>query len=55
MAHPAQEDLPEDFDDYEDDGPDDGDALAAYQRDIEEAVAALGVTVLEPGQRNEEL
>lgn len=54
MQHPAQEDPIIDFDDYEDD-PDDNDAIAAYAHDLEQAVAALGVTVIEPGQRNEEL
>lgn len=55
MQHPAQQDPPVEFDDFEDDGPDDSDALAEYQRELEAAVAALGVEVLEPGQRNEEL
>lgn len=53
---PAQQD-PDiiEFDDFEDDGPDDTEAIAQYQRDLEEYVAATGTVVLEPGQRNEEL
>ena len=54
MAHPAQEDPAIDFDDWDDD-PDDNDAINTYAADLEAAVATLGVTVIEPGQRNEEL
>lgn len=54
MQHPSQQDPIIDFDDYEDD-PDDNDAVAAYARELQEAVDAFGATVIEPGQRNEEL
>jgi hypothetical protein len=54
MAHPAQEDPIIDFDDFDDD-PDDSAAVDAYAAELQAAVEALGVTVLEPGQRNEEL
>ena len=53
-GHPAQEDPAVDFDDFEDD-PDDSAAVDAYATEVQAAVEALGVTVLEPGQRNEEI
>lgn len=38
------------FDDYEDDDPDDAEALERYAAELTEAVEALGVPVLEPGE-----
>jgi hypothetical protein len=45
---------PDTLADYDTD-PDDSAAVDAYARELEAAVAAFGVTVKEPGQRNEEL
>lgn len=43
-------DVPVDeFDDYEDDGPDDNEAIEAYAAELTAAVEAFGVPVAEPG------
>lgn len=40
---------PTEFDDFEDDGPDDTEALAVYARELELAVEVFGLTPREPG------
>lgn len=44
---------PEEFDDFEDDGPDDGEALNAYADMLVEAVVAFGLTPRETGTKAE--
>ena len=40
---------PGEFDDFEDDGPDDADELAAYADELTAAVEAFGLAPSEPG------
>jgi hypothetical protein len=39
----------DEFDDFEDDGPDDGDDLASYAGELSSAVVAFGLEPLERG------